>query len=184
MQTLIDLLQPDMKILFVGTNPAESSARIGHYFAGKTNVFWKLLYQSGLIDEQLTTEDDYKILEYGYGLTDVMKRPTSMTTKLKKEDSIGSTQRLSQIVEIYKPRIVAFVGKLGWRTFLNDPDKKLEYGIQMEKAKLNPKVFLLPSSSGASYADTDYEQKLMWYSELYKFAKKLKKQKAFWVWDD
>lgn len=171
MQTLIDLLQPKMKILFVGTNPAESSARVGHYFAGKTNVFWKLLYQSGLIDEKLATEDDYKILDYGYGLTDVMKRPTSMTTKLKKEDSIGSTERLTQIVEIYKPKIVAFVGKLGWRTYLNDPDKKLEYGIQMGKGKLNPTVFLLPSSSGASYADTKYDEKLKWYSELGKIVK-------------
>ena len=79
MKTLPDLVKPRMRVLFVGTNPGVKSARIGHYFAGTSNMFWKILHESRLTEERLTTQLDRKLINYDYGLTDVVKRPTRYT---------------------------------------------------------------------------------------------------------
>lgn len=164
MRTLPDMVYPGMSILFVGTNPGEKSARIGHYFAGKSNMFWKLLYESGLTPERLYTETDHKIREYGYGLTDVIKRPTRSTSDLGMGDSAGSDSRLDAIISEYRPGMVAFVGKTGFRHYTGEHQKPLEYGRQMMIG--GSEAFLMPSTSGQSYADTKYDEKLYWYRHL------------------
>jgi TDG/mug DNA glycosylase family protein len=50
---LPDYLRPGLKLVFVGFNPGERSARIGHYYAGRGNQFWNFLYESGLVPEML-----------------------------------------------------------------------------------------------------------------------------------
>jgi TDG/mug DNA glycosylase family protein len=42
LRSLPDIIQPGLKILFVGTNPGRRSSMIGHNFAGRSNAFWKL----------------------------------------------------------------------------------------------------------------------------------------------
>ena len=73
MQSLPDYLQPDLRLVIVGFNPGSRSAEIGHYYAGRGNLFWPLLYESGLIPEPLTYADDARVLEFGIGLTDLVK---------------------------------------------------------------------------------------------------------------
>jgi len=168
MKTLPDLVRPNMRVVFVGTNPGEKSARIGHYFAGATNMFWKLLHESNLTGERLTTELDRKLVRYGYGLTDVVKRPTRSTTELRRSDGNGSKNRLDGIIEKNEPHIVAFVGKAGYRFYLDENYKKVKYGSQKFKIGRSS-VYLLPSTSGQSYADTSYQEKLYWYKKLRKY---------------
>ncbi len=167
MKTLPDLVEPGLQVLFVGTNPGAKSARIGHYFAGASNMFWKLLHESKLTHERLTTELDFKVRDYGYGLTDVIKRPTRSTTELRKMDANGAKKRLDSVIEENYPKTVAFIGKAGFRYYLNEGIMPLRYGIQkLEIAESN--VYLLPSTSGASFADTKYSEKLHWYKRLKK----------------
>lgn len=165
MKTLPDRIEPNLKILFVGTNPGLRSANIGHYFAGSSNMFWRLLFESKLTDERLTTEVDYKILSYGYGLTDVVKRPTRSTTELRRIDGAGTKKRLEKLIIKHKPKIVAFIGKTGFRYYTSDPYSRLEYGKQTLQIG-DSNVYLMPSTSGASFADTKYAQKLFWYKKL------------------
>ena len=165
MRTLPDIVKPRMKVLFVGTNPGRRSALIGHYFAGRSNMFWKLLHEAKLTDERLTTHLDYKVQRFGYGLTDVVKRPTRSTTELRKSDGKGARQRLDDVIKKNKPKVVAFIGKTGFRYYLGDGNTPLNYGLQKQKISISS-VFLLPSTSGASFADTNYKQKLFWYKSL------------------
>ncbi len=165
MRTLPDIIEPKLRVLFIGTNPGAKSVRIGHYFAGASNMFWKLLYESKLTDERLTTESDYKVRFYGYGLTDVVKRPTRSTTELRKTDGKGAKKRLDDIIYRNKPKIVAFIGKAGFRYYLGNGNVSLEYGLQGQKIA-ESYVYLMPSTSGASFADTNYEEKLFWYRKL------------------
>ena len=51
MKTLPDYLRKGMKLMIVGFNPGENSARVGHYYAGRNNQFWPLLYDSAIIPE-------------------------------------------------------------------------------------------------------------------------------------
>ncbi len=65
-----------MKLIVVGCNPGDRSARVGHYYAGRSNAFWPLLYESGVLPEELNCKDDKRIIEFGIGLTDLVKRST------------------------------------------------------------------------------------------------------------
>lgn len=56
MKTLPDYLRPGMKLVIIGYNPGDRSARVGHYYAGRGNEFWPLLYESGVLPELLDTE--------------------------------------------------------------------------------------------------------------------------------
>jgi len=58
----------------VGINPGIRSATVGHHFAGASNRFWKLLFDSGLIDEPLTYREDWRLPEWRLGLTNLIGR--------------------------------------------------------------------------------------------------------------
>src|SRR5690348_8754158 len=76
LQPLRDRVAPGLRVLFVGINPGIRSATTGHHFAGYSNRFWKLLFASGLIPEPIGAEDDARLLEWGYGITNLVPRPT------------------------------------------------------------------------------------------------------------
>ena len=59
-------------MLFVGINPGVRSAQTGHHFAGFSNRFWKLLWESGLVPEPITYEDDRRLPEFGFGITNLV----------------------------------------------------------------------------------------------------------------
>jgi len=168
LKPLPDLLKKKLKILFVGTSPGEKSARIGHYFAGHSNVFWKLMYESNLTNVLLKTVDDKKMLNFGYGLTDVVKKPTKTVSDIKQGYTINSTRRINRTLNLFKPKIVAFVGKMGFRIYSQNQYSKLEYGFQYKYHDV--RVYLVPSTSGQSYADTKYDEKLDWYRSLRKYS--------------
>jgi len=74
---LLDYLQPGLDILFVGINPGLKSAAVGHHFAGRSNRFWKLLFESRLVDEPLTYREDSRLLEWRLGLTNIISRTSA-----------------------------------------------------------------------------------------------------------
>ena len=84
--TLPDHLREGLGLLFVGLNPSEYSAQVGHYFANPRNRFWAAFNQSGLVDRQVTSDEDATLLEDGIGFTDVAKRPTPMGSGLRAAD--------------------------------------------------------------------------------------------------
>src|SRR5688572_6042427 len=73
---LKDRIAPGVRVLFVGINPGVRSALTGHHFAGYSNRFWKLLYEARLVPEPLTFVDDDRLPEFGYGITNLIARPT------------------------------------------------------------------------------------------------------------
>ena len=83
---LRDRIRPGVRVLFVGINPGVRSALTGHHFAGFSNRFWKLLFHSGLVPEPLTCVDDDRLPEWGYGITNVVSRPTPGIDTLTREE--------------------------------------------------------------------------------------------------
>jgi len=86
MRTLPDYLRKGMKLIIVGCNPGERSARVGHYYAGRGNQFWPLLYESGVVPEMLSYNDDKRLVEFGVGLTDLVKRPTKSMEEIERQE--------------------------------------------------------------------------------------------------
>ena len=73
---LTDRIKPRVRVLFVGINPGVRSALTGHHFAGYSNRFWKLLFESGLVPTPITFEQDDRLPDFGFGITNLVARPS------------------------------------------------------------------------------------------------------------
>src|ERR1700752_512517 len=82
MRTLPDHLRKGMKLVIIGCHPTEASVRVGHYYAGRENEFWRLIFESGVVTEPFDYRDDKGVIEFGIGLTDLVKRPSKTTEEL------------------------------------------------------------------------------------------------------
>jgi double-stranded uracil-DNA glycosylase len=145
MKTLPDHLRKGMKLIIVGCNPTESSVRVGHYYAGRTNQFWAILHESGVVPEPFDYHDDKRVIEFGIGLTDLVKRPTKTIEELTREDFAEGRIVLSQKLEEFAPRVVAFNGRLTYEQFAQ---RKCKHGLQKELL-YGARVYVLPSSTTA-----------------------------------
>ena len=144
MRTLPDYLRKGMRLVIVGCNPAESSVRVGHYYAGRANQFWPLLYEAGVVPEPLEYRDDKRVIEFGIGMTDLVKRPTKGIDELSRQDFAEGRVVLSQKLEEFTPRVVAFHGKVTYEQFAQ---RRCRLGLQKELL-YGARVYVLPSTSG------------------------------------
>jgi TDG/mug DNA glycosylase family protein len=142
MRTLPDFLRRGMKLIIVGCNPGEQSVRVGHYYAGRDNQFWPLLYESGVIPEPLEYRDDKRVIEFGIGLTDLVKRPTRTVEELERQEFAEGRILLSQKLEELTPGIVAFHGSFVFEKFAQ---RACKLGLQKETL-YGAKVFVLPAA--------------------------------------
>jgi TDG/mug DNA glycosylase family protein len=144
MKTLPDYLRKGMKLVIVGCNPSESSVRAGHYYAGRGNQFWPMLYESGVVPEPFDYPDDRRVIEFGIGLTDLVKRPTRGVEELNREDFAEGRIVLAQKLEEFAPRVIAFNGKLTYEQFAQ---RKCRCGLQ-KGSLYGAQIYVLPSTSG------------------------------------
>jgi TDG/mug DNA glycosylase family protein len=158
---LPDFLRPGLKLVFVGINPGERSARIGHYYAGRGNQFWPLLCESGLVPRPLNPEDDHRVLEFGIGMTDVVKRWSNSSNDLNAADFKRGIPRLRRVLKSVAPRVVAFNGKTAYEKLSGRVSK---LGWQKELLE-SARVFVLPSTSGRNGSLTRAE-KLAYFRRL------------------
>src|SRR4249919_3082018 len=107
---LKDRIAPGLRVLFVGINPGIRSATIGHHFAGYSNRFWKLLFESGLLPTPIGAEDDERLPEWGYGITNLVARPTPGIDTLAPSEYAAGLRMLRRKVRRWKPDLVALVG--------------------------------------------------------------------------
>ena len=140
---LPDYVAPDLDIVFVGINPGEYSARVGHYFARKQNMFWTALNQSGLAAERLGPQDDYRLPQFGLGLTDIVKRATPNASYLTREEFVEGGKLLRAKLEPLRPRVVCFNGLKGYREGF---DRKAGLGPQ-EARWGESRLYVVPSTS-------------------------------------
>jgi double-stranded uracil-DNA glycosylase len=146
LQPVNDHLQPDMKILFVGFNPSIRSSETGHHFANPTNRFWKILHESGLTPRKLAPEEDSQLLAYGYGLTNIVARPTKEAAEISKAEYAEGRALLQEKITSYKPKAVCFVGKGVYQEF--SKKRKVDWGVQHEPVIPGIVEYVAPSSSG------------------------------------
>jgi mismatch-specific thymine-DNA glycosylase len=169
MKTLPDYLRKGMKMILVGANPGDRSARVGHYYAGRGNHFWTMMYESGVIPEPIGYEDDRRIVEFGIGMTDLVKRPTRGIEEIERQEFAEGRVLLAQKLEQMRPRVIAFNGKMVFEKFAGRPCK---LGLQKDML-YGAHVFVLPSTSGQN-AGTDRAVKKRYFKKLAELLKNLK----------
>jgi TDG/mug DNA glycosylase family protein len=155
---LRDRLGPGVRVLFVGINPGVRSAVTGHHFAGFSNRFWKLLYESRLVPEPIGFEDDDRLCEWGYGITNIVRRATPGIDTLSREEFVTGRIRLVRKVQRYRPAILALVGITVFRALFPEHRGPVQVGLQAERIG-TARVFVLPNTSGRN-ANYSYAQML------------------------
>lgn len=160
---LTDIIADNLSIIFCGINPGLKSAWDGHHFSGKSNRFWKVLYLAGFTPYQIEAVNDTDILNFGYGLTTAVARPTVRADELSKEEFERSFEIFQKKMEHYKPRCIAFLGKPAYAVFSGK--KQLIWGKQSEKIQ-NATIWVLPNPSGLNRG-FNIEDLISHYSELY-----------------
>jgi TDG/mug DNA glycosylase family protein len=115
---LKDRIGPGLRVLFVGINPGVRSAQTGHHFAGYSNRFWKLLFDAQLVPEPITYADDRRLPEFGYGITNLIARPSPGIDTLSPAEYVAGWKTLERKIRRSRPGIVALVGVTLWRAIL------------------------------------------------------------------
>lgn len=167
---LKDRIGPGVRVLFVGINPGVRSAVTGHHFAGHSNRFWKLLWDAGLVPEPITYVDDVRLPEWGYGITNLIARPSPGIDDLRPEEYVEGWKILSRKIRRYRPKVVALVGVTLYRAILPLVDPSATRNVAVA-CGLQPRtihgarVFVVPNPSGRN-ANFSYEEMVSAYRTL------------------
>jgi double-stranded uracil-DNA glycosylase len=154
-----------VQVLLVGINPGVRSALTDHHFAGPSNRFWKLLFESGLVPERITYVDDHRLPEWGLGVTNLVPRPTPGIDTLRRDEYEQGLVQLRRKVRRWKPKVVAFVGVTLYRfVFQKRQAEPVSLGPQPELFE-GATVFVLPNPSGRN-ANFSYEQMRIAFASL------------------
>jgi len=156
-----DILAAGLRVVFCGINPGRRSAAAGHHFANPRNDFWRLLGDSGLTPRLLRPDEQWTLLELGYGLTNAAARTTRGVGDLRRADFAGSAERLTRIAEELSPGVLAFVGKTAYTGAFGG---RVELGLQAARLA-GTELFVLPSTSPANAA-VPYPERLRWFAKL------------------
>ena len=168
METLPDYLRPGLDIVLVGLNPSIPSAQTGRYFANPRNRFWRAFNAAGLVPETLGPETDHRMLEYGIGMTDVVKRPTPGAGGLTASDFREGAAALRERLLAASPRIVSFHGVMAASQYRRHADGSREQGgagVAGVAHRRAPSVFVTPNPSPAN-ASFSLEDLTGWYARL------------------
>jgi double-stranded uracil-DNA glycosylase len=152
---LRSIVAPGLRVLFVGINPSLRSAEVGHHFARPGNRFWAALHDAGFTPRRLRPDEDGELPSYGAGITNLVARPTRDAAQLSADELRAGAAELERLVAEHRPRLVAIVGLVAYRTALSRP--RAVMGLQEETIGGRP-VWVLPNPSGlnAHYKPADF----------------------------
>ncbi|MDT8900211.1 G/U mismatch-specific DNA glycosylase [Anaeroselena agilis] len=166
MQEVPDIIRPGLTILFIGFNPGIRSAETGHHFAGHSNRFWKLLHASGLTSRQLRPEEDKTLLSLGFGITNIVPRPTKAAAEITREEYRHGRIALTDKLARYRPRIACYAGIGVYREFAAQKD--VVCGLQPITVVPDVTDFVVPNPSGLNRMP--FADQLRYYKELERLA--------------
>ncbi|KRT79481.1 hypothetical protein AMK59_6363 [Oryctes borbonicus] len=167
-RTLPDHLTPNLDIIIIGINPGLFAAYKGHHYAGPGNHFWKCLYLSGLTSQQMSADEDYKLLQVGIGFTNMVQRATKGSADLTRKEIKEGSQILLEKLKKFKPKIAVFNGKLIYEVFSGKKD--FNFGRQPDLVEgTNTYMWVMPSSSARCAQLPRAADKVPFYAALKKF---------------
>ena len=181
LNTLPDYIKPNLDIVFIGINPGTRSAEVGHHYAGHSNRFWKLINEAKLVPCVVTYKDDWRLPEWGLGLTNVVARTTASSRGLAKPDFVAGKAELAEKIRLYRPRVLALLGltlyPILFPNHSHSGNRKREISSRAKIGLLpepfeGAKVVLLPNPSGRN-AHYSYHDMLKSFCELKHLRKSL-----------
>lgn len=114
---LPDALAPNLLVLFCGLNPGVRTAQTGHAYNHPSNLFWKLMYSSGVLPVRCAAEEDRTLpARFRLGLTNIVSRPSRNGAELSRAEMDGGVGALEDKVRRWRPEVVCVVGKSIWES--------------------------------------------------------------------
>ncbi|KAL2359018.1 hypothetical protein RJZ56_008150 [Blastomyces dermatitidis] len=173
---LRDTIPHNLVLLFIGVNPGIMTGQTGHVYAHPSNLYWKLLYSSGITDYRHPPSDTYRLPElYSVGNTNIVARPTKDASQLSRKEMDDGVPVLERKVREKRPEAVCLVGKgiweAVWRVRRGRAIKKEEfrYGWQDEGERMGKtkgwkgaRVFVATTTSGLAAGMTMAEKQAVW----------------------
>jgi TDG/mug DNA glycosylase family protein len=147
---------------------------VGHHFAGYSNRFWKLLYEARLVPEPVTYEDDGRLPDWGFGLTNLIARPSRGIDALRPFEYVAGRRALLAKIRRHRPPVVVLLGVTLYRILFPDQSgarrseqpRRNRPRVGWQPVRLaGAKVFVLPNPSGRN-AHYSYRQMLALFGEL------------------
>ena len=154
-----DVLGSGLACVFCGINPGSVSAAAAAHFANPRNDFWRLLHDAGFTPRLYDPQEQFALLELGFGVTNAAYRTTPGSGDLRRGDF--DAVEFEQRIDAVEPRAVAFVGKEAYRGLYNE---RPELGPQLRTIGATG-LFVLPSTSPANAA-VPYDERLRWFRAL------------------
>jgi double-stranded uracil-DNA glycosylase len=149
-----DIIAPRLKVLFCGINPGLYSGAVGHHFARPGNRFWTALFRAGFTDRLIAPSDELKLLNFGYGITNIVNFATAQAGELSPQALQAGAAVLKKKVTEFRPRVLAVLGIDAYRKAFVRP--RAGFGRQTEDID-GTELWVLPNPSGinASYQMED-----------------------------
>jgi double-stranded uracil-DNA glycosylase len=157
-----DLIAPDLDVLFCGINPGLYSGATGLHFARPGNRFWPALHAGGFTPRLLSPYDEHLLLEWGYGITALVRRTTATAAELSDDEYRAGRRALERKVRKYRPRWVAILGLGAYRAGFDQP----RAAVGMQPAGIaSARLWVLPNPSGLN-ANHQLPQLTVMFREL------------------
>jgi len=155
--TIPDLVEPGVRLLFVGINPGLWTAATGTPFSRPGNRFWPALVAAGILPrlpvyaEPLSDEDRRMIVDAGLGVSNLVARATARADELSREELRTGAAALTDRVAAWRPRAVAVVGLTAYRDGFQRPRAVAGRG---DEGIAGLPTWVLPNPSGLNAHDT------------------------------
>jgi double-stranded uracil-DNA glycosylase len=123
-----------------------------------------------LVPERITFGDDHRLPEWGFGLTNIIARPTRGSSELTPAEYREGAEILLRKIVKWRPAIVAPIGVSVWRALahaVSGPSlarRQVSLGLQPSTLEHHA-VYVLPNPSGRN-AHFSYEEMLASYRGL------------------
>ena len=152
-----DLVEPGIRLLFVGINPGLWTAATRTPFAHPGNRFYPALVAAGILPRMpdfargFDDADRAELLAAGIGISNLVNRATARADELSAQELRDGAVRLAADVARWRPPVVAIVGITAYRTAFRRP--RAAAGRQPEDLG-GAELWVVPNPSGLNAHDT------------------------------
>lgn len=145
---LPDLLKDGVKLVICSFSAGEKAGEAGQWYAAAGNRLWETLHVVGLTPRVLEPAEWQTLLEYGIGLTDLVKDQSGADRGIKFEGGKELRRKIRQ----YQPGMLVFNGKRAAKEYFDMPT--VVYGL-LPNTIGTTKLFVCPSTSAAAKSSWD-----------------------------
>ena len=141
-----DILTDGLRVVFCGSALGDVSWERRAYYANPGNRFWQTLAEVGLTPRRLAAEEYPRLVDWGIGLTDLVKTDHGQDAHIfDSHVDLDKARRLLRVKVLqWQPRVLAFTSRTVAAQFL---ERRTGTGRQQECFGWTV-VWVLPSTSG------------------------------------